>query len=85
MKPWLLAGALLAGCATAPPEIHTVRVNVPVPVSCLPAQLPTRPAIMPDAQLKALPDYGFVLELGAERADLLAYTGKLEALIGACK
>ena len=45
MKRMLIAAALLlAGCGTTPePEVRTVIVNVPVPVSCVPAEARIEP------------------------------------------
>lgn len=45
MKRAIIAAALLlAGCQTpAEPEVRTVRVNVPVPVSCVPSDARIEP------------------------------------------
>jgi len=86
---WALAAvtAVLVGCAGQPvqPRIETVEVKVPVTVPCLPAELPKRPAIADKAALLAMGDYDLVLELAAERDELLAYSGQLEAVVKACR
>jgi len=76
---------LLSACATPgippPPQI----VNVPVPVSCLPAVLPQRPKTATDTELAALDDYKFPLAIFLDRRTLLDYTAELEAILSACK
>ncbi len=75
---------LLNGCATLiPPPPQKVLVAVPTP--CLPATLPQRPKISTDAELSAIDDYKFTLEIFIERRKLLDYSGELEAVIGACR
>ncbi|MGH9697977.1 MAG: hypothetical protein ACRD52_00790 [Candidatus Acidiferrales bacterium] len=82
---WLLL-LLLAGCASVPePVIKTVEVKVAVPVSCLPAKLPERPVIQPNAALLAMGDADLVLELAAERTELIGYAAQIEAVLTACR
>ena len=76
---------LLAACATPQPRTETVEVKIPVPVACLPAEQPGRPAIATNEQLLALSDYDLVLELAAERGELIAYIGQLETLVKGCR
>ena len=71
---------LVAGCATPPPT-----VEIPVAVSCLPTAVPARPAIISNADLKALDDEGLVLTIAAERLSLIGYSAQAEAVIQACK
>ena len=75
---------MLSGCATPippPPQI----VNVPVPVSCLPAVLPQRPKTATDTELAALDDYKFPLAIFLDRRLLLDYSAELEAVLLACR
>ncbi len=75
---------LLTACETfipPPPQI----VSVPIGISCLPATLPQRPKTSTDAELSAIDDYKFTLEIFIERRKLLDYSGELEAVIGACR
>jgi len=76
---------LVTGCATPgippPPQI----VNVPVPVSCLPAVLPQRPKTATDTELSALDDYKFPLAIFLDRRLLLDYSAELEAVLVACR
>ena len=79
-----LSVILLSGCETfipPPPQI----VSVPVPVSCLPTTLPQRPKIATDAELSAIDDYQFTLQIFIDRRRLLDYSGELEAVLLACK
>lgn len=73
---------LLAGCAGMP---TVQRVDVPVPVSCLPAQMPARPDIHTSAMLRAMSSSEYVLATSADRLDLLAYAGELEAVLRGCE
>ncbi len=66
-----------------PPPPQKVLVAVPTP--CLPATLPQRPKISTDAELSAIDDYKFTLEIFIERRKLLDYSGELEAVLSACK
>lgn len=80
--------ALLAGCATPAPlvKVVTKEVRVPVPTPCLnAADLPRAPVLQSDAALLALDDYGLVLELAAERAELRAYAEKVQPLLEVCE
>lgn len=73
---------LLAGCATAPalPE----RVEVPVPVPCV-AEVPARPDLVTDAQLRAMTDYQIILALARDRLQRRQYEAELEAALSACR
>lgn len=70
----VLGTLFLAGCATtrpAEPTVVTQKVDVPVAVSCVPANLPDAPQYVDtDAALKAAPD-------AAERFRLIA-AGRLQ-------
>lgn len=88
MRALLLAAAVgLSACQSVPeqPRVRTVEVKVPVAVPCLPPELPKRPAIAAPAALRALDDYDLVLELAAERDELIGYTAELEAVLKACR
>ena len=74
--------AVLTGCAQTP---TVQRVEVPVPVSCLPASMPERPSIHADADLRAMPSGEYVIAVTLDRGDLRAYAGELEAVVGGCK
>lgn len=71
MNRLAMAGLLLTltGCATAPadaPPMPPKQVNLPVAVSCVPADMPRAPGSAPSAQvLKAAPGH-------AERYQMLA-------------
>jgi hypothetical protein len=79
---WLLASCCIAaGCAT---QVHIPeKVLVPVPVPCL-DKLPDAPAVVGDAELLVLDDYGLVLTLARDRATLTAAYGELRAVAQAC-
>ncbi len=84
IPPLALLSILLVGCGTfipPPPQI----VSVPIGISCLPTTLPQRPKIATDAELSALDDYRFTLEIFIDRRRLLDYSGELEAVLGACR
>lgn len=80
MRAWILAILTLAGCAEAP-----VAVKIPVPVSCLPAGVPARPAMAENAALKAMDDRKMLLTIAAERLEQGAYAAQAEALIQGCR
>ena len=80
----LLVAVALTGCGTIippPPQL----VSVPVPASCLPTTLPQRPKISTDAELSALDDYKFALEIFIDRRRLLDYTSEIEAVLSGCR
>lgn len=70
----------LAGCQTCPP---TLEVKVPVPVPCV-VQMPTRPALLTDAELARLPDAQLVLALRLQSIMAVDYAAQLEAVAIAC-
>ena len=87
MRTSLFAALLLTACAT-PPEVITKpppSVDVPVAVSCLPADRPARPATFTDRELAQLDDYKLVLGLRRDTLHLRAYPAELEALLKACQ
>ena len=87
MRTSLFAVLLLSACAT-PPEVITKpppSIDVPVAVSCLPAERPARPATFSDRELAALDDYKLVLGLRRDALQLRTYTRELEALLKACE
>jgi len=75
--------SLLAGCAT---EQLPPTANIPVGVTCLPADAPKqKPATVSNGELKAMDDETLVLTIAAERLALLVYSAKAEAVISACR
>lgn len=74
----------LSGCpATLPPA--PTEVLIPVTTACVTRnQLPPSPLILTDRELKLLPDYQFVLELGIARTALTQYAKEQSALLEAC-
>ncbi|HVA19017.1 MAG TPA: hypothetical protein VMU55_02455 [Solirubrobacteraceae bacterium] len=83
----VLALLAMAGCAIQPtePRVERVEVKVPVRVSCLPADMPAAPSVKASAQLQALDDFDLVLELAAERDDLISYVEELDAVLVGCR
>lgn len=80
---------LLGGCASSlpgPPQIQTVPVDRPIPVSCVPAGSPDQPAYQDtDAALKAAPDFAIRdALLKSERPKHQAREAYLEALRTTC-
>lgn len=73
---------LLAGCSTMP-GAPTV-ANIPVPVSCVPADPPKRPQIYSDPELAGMDDYRIVLALRWNGERLLEYVRELEAVLKGC-
>lgn len=82
--PIIATLALLAGCASTPPErVRTMRVEVPVAVPCTRPALPPRP-VLPLAALPA--DASDADVARATLASLHAVTGyaaQIETLLGA--
>lgn len=71
--PIVIAAGILTGCGTTrpEPEVRTVEVLVPQPVTCVPANLPRKPEFsVTSAVLAAAPDAAARL--------LLAVAGMLE-------
>ena len=79
----LLAAAILSGCA-AGPAVPAV-VKVPVPVRCLPADVPAKPETRPEAEILAMDEYAATLTTWTERLLLKAYAAKAEAVIAGCR
>lgn len=75
--------ALLAGCAAPAPRTETITVHVPVPVPCVDV-LPDRPALVTDAELRAMSDYQLPLALWRDRLMRQGYESELEATLTAC-
>jgi hypothetical protein len=80
---------LLAGCGTTgsrAPQIQTVQIDVPVPVSCVPADLPPAPDY-PDTRqtLMSTDGPGRYAKLAAGWALRDARLGALEAVVTACR
>jgi len=77
----------ITGCATdrptgaPPPE----RVEVPVPVACLPADLPAAPSLTPDAVLRTMTPRARYLRIASEREALESWRLKVEPAIAACR
>lgn len=83
LPPALLVGVLLAGCAVPSPRTETITVHVPVAVPCIDA-VPTRPALVTDAELRAMSDYQLPLALWRDRLMRQGYESELEATLTAC-
>ena len=75
----LLSSLLLAGCATDP-----ITIRVPVPVKCV-ERVPERPALLSDADLLLLDDYGLVVSLARDRRLRQGYQAQLEAVVEGCR
>ena len=79
-----LLAALLAGCATPPERVRTVRVDVPVPVECPRPAMPARPPLplpLADVPPDAGPDEIARAALASLHA-LTGYAAQLEAING---
>ena len=83
-KLFVLVGVLLAGCATKPPQVQYIRVEVPVQVPCR----------APDVSVPAWAAAGLrktdtletkVRALLAERRQRIGYEKELEAAVAACR
>lgn len=76
---------LLAGCDTTPPRPEVRVVKVPVAVPCLKrSELPVAPKTASNQDLNALGDFDLVLQIAAERLDLLKFSGEQSAVLKAC-
>lgn len=83
-KLFLLAGLLLAGCATKPTQVQYVRVEVPVQVPCRAPDV----AVPPWAAASLRKSDGLevkVRALLAERRQRAGYEKQLEAAVSACQ
>lgn len=69
----------LAACGTAPPAA----VDVPIPVSCV-SEAPRAPALVTDAELRAMNEYQLPLALWRDRLQRKGYERELEAVLIAC-
>lgn len=78
----LLAGCF-AGNPTKPPAIP-LTVTMPVAVSCI-EQLPERPKLHTDTELKAMDDYTLAVTLLVDRIRREIYESQLEAALEGCK
>jgi hypothetical protein len=70
----------IAGCET----LRQPPVSVPIAVPCI-KSVPTRPALVSDAELAVMSDGQLVLALRRLELILLDYTAELEAVISSCK
>jgi hypothetical protein len=77
----LLACFVSYGCTSAPTVPDTVQIPVRVP--CI-AQMPDKPKLHTDAEIKAMPDYEAILTLLADRVEDAIYRGQMEAVIAGC-
>lgn len=85
MKAFLVVWAVvLAGCASRPPEVRTVRVEVPVLVPCK-----TKEVAVPPWAAQGLKKSDSlelkVRALLAERRQRIGYEKQLVATVGACQ
>lgn len=80
---WMIA-LTLAGCATqnSAPILQTV--EVPVIVPCV-YDMPEKPQLTTDAEIKAMPDYQAVMELIINQIRRDIYILQLEATVQGCK
>ena len=78
MRALLLCCVLLTGC-------ESLKALLPVAVSCVPREAPMMPPVLPDSDLRRLPDDTLVLTIAAERLDLLRYGKLAEAVISGCR
>jgi hypothetical protein len=69
----------MAACSTAPPAA----VDVPIPVSCV-REAPRAPALVTDAELRAMNEYQLPLALWRDRLQRRSYERELEAVVQAC-
>lgn len=83
----LLAVLLLAGCATERPtgSPPPSKVEIPIAVSCLPADLPTEPLATTNADLLKLTPRARYLRIAAEREAELAWRAKIAPALMACR
>jgi hypothetical protein len=70
----------MTGCATTPPQLPPRIIQVP----CV-DQLPTKPKLHTDAEIKAMPEYDAVIALLMDRIDSAVYVEQLEAVLANCK
>lgn len=81
-----LAVVLLSACASrqtvVPPP---VKVEVPVPVSCLPSKMPTPPRFYSDDALRKMDEFKLVLALWHNADMAQDYIAELEAILRACR
>jgi hypothetical protein len=71
---------LIQGCATTcPPQLPPRIIQVP----CV-DQLPTKPKLHTDAEIKAMPEYDAVIALLMDRIDSAVYVEQLEAVLEGC-
>lgn len=86
----LLAGVLLvAGCATPPPQVVTVKepveVKIPVPVPCVVSDIPKPSWAMDNPDLRSADVFALGLAALQELEQRRSYEVELEAVISACK
>ena len=86
----VFATTLVAACSTTPdpePQIRTVEVRVPVPVSCVPANAQVEPNFRVNrADVAAAPDAAERLRLlGAGFLERDAYVGEAVPVLRGCK
>lgn len=75
----------IAGCAGQPSAIHDVQtVKVPVSVKCAP-DIPAKPSLHTDAEIKAMGDYEAAVTLLRDRILREIYENNLEAALEGCK
>ena len=76
----VLTAVNLAACGTAPPAA----VDVPLPVTCV-REVPRAPALVTDAELRAMNEYQLPLALWRDRLQRRAYERELETVVAACQ
>lgn len=82
----IIAVALASGCAELPTVKVPERVNVEVPVPCVPAGgMPQRPATTPEADLMAMDTYRRTLTVWRDLKRLEAYSAAQDAVLEQCR
>lgn len=75
---------LLTGCAAMQYQPDTVRVSIPISVSCIDG-IPTAPQLHTNSILSTEDEYSFISDIHSDRLALIAYVEKLLAVLQACK
>lgn len=74
----------LASCATNPSIKQIGSVDRAVAVSCV-TDMPSKPKLHTDAEIKAMSDYDATITLIVERVKMEIYQMKLETVLDSCR